>query len=217
MVEEQETEKTHLPPSTNRYARLDEEISAKKDDGHLQKRRRIQRSTSLVVFAILLISVIALCALFMVKFRTPKFRIRSATFDTFSFDTSVIPSFNIGMDTEFDVKNTNFGHFRYENTTVEFYYRGIKIGEALVRQARVSARSTWQFDMLVNLSSANITVNSVEFALDFSSGIFPLSSTSRMRGNITVWKVFKNNKSTNMNCTMNIVVGSRQLQNIKCT
>ncbi|KAM7463749.1 hypothetical protein LguiA_031870 [Lonicera macranthoides] len=132
-----------------------------------------------VIFVVFQTAVITLFALTIMKFKTPKFRVRSATFETFDVQSS---SFNVRMKAELGVKNTNFGQFRYQNTTIEFYYRDVKVGEAFVDRARAKWRSTRKFNVTVDLRSANITGNS-EITSD---GILPLRAQSRLRGRVTI-------------------------------
>ncbi|KAK2983600.1 hypothetical protein RJ640_023134 [Escallonia rubra] len=81
-----------------------------------------------VAFVIFQVIVLSIMGLTIMKFRNPKFRVRSATFDdTFDVGTAADPSFNIAMNTKFGVMNNNFGPFKYQNATVDFYYRNTKI------------------------------------------------------------------------------------------
>ncbi|KAK2983602.1 hypothetical protein RJ640_023136 [Escallonia rubra] len=80
-----------------------------------------------VAFVIFQVIVLSIMGLTIMKFRNPKFRVRSATFDgAFDVGTAANPSFNITMNTKFGVRNNNFGPFKYQNATVDFYYRNTK-------------------------------------------------------------------------------------------
>ncbi|KAM7486386.1 hypothetical protein LguiA_002395 [Lonicera macranthoides] len=166
-----------------------------------------------VIFAVFQTSVITLFALIVMKFKTPKFRVTSASFAT--FDVQSTPSFSMGMVTETGVKNTNFGQFKYDNTTVDFYYRDTKVGEGVVERGRAKWRFTRMFKVIVDLSSNNISSNS-QLANDVNSGILPLTTWSRLRGRVTIMFFMEKNKFVNMNCTMDLAIRTRQLQNVFC-
>ncbi|KAL2486886.1 LEA 2 domain-containing protein [Abeliophyllum distichum] len=99
--------------------------------------------------------IIMLFALTVMKIRTPKFRVRSATFENFNVGTPTNPSFSSRMNAEFGIKNANFGHFKYQNSTVRFFYGLTQVGELVVQKARAKARSTRKFNAVVELSLAN--------------------------------------------------------------
>ena len=180
----------------------------------LRRKKRMKILLYVVIFAVFQTAIVTLFALTIMKFRTPKFRVRSATFETFDVQSS---SFNMRMNAQLSVRNANFGHFRYRNTTVDFYYRDIKVGEVLVDRARAKWRSTRRFNVTVDLTSSNIGTSNAQLASDISSGILPLRAQSRMRGRITILFIMKKNRSPNMNCTMNLAIQSRQLQNLMCS
>ncbi|KAM7467760.1 hypothetical protein LguiB_015322 [Lonicera macranthoides] len=180
----------------------------------LRRKKRMKILLYVAIFAVFQIAVITLFSLTIMKFRTPKFRVRSATFENFDVQPS---SFNMRINAQLTVRNANFGHFRYRNTTVDFYYRDVKVGEAFVDRARAKWRSTRRFNVTADLTSTNIgTSNAQYLASDISSGILPLRAQSRMRGRITIMFIMKKNRSPNMNCTMNLAIQSRQLQNLIC-
>ncbi|PIN20090.1 hypothetical protein CDL12_07225 [Handroanthus impetiginosus] len=203
------------PSHVNPYGRVDEEVAevAERDE---RRKKRMKCFVYLVAFIVFQTAVILIFGLTIMKVRTPRFRVRSASFNTFNVATAnTNPSFNIQMLAELGVKNANFGHYKYQNSTIEFYYRGTKVGEAPVPKARAKARSTRKFNVIVDLSSTNVPTNLLadEFR---NSAIIPLTSQSKLRGKVEIMKIMKKNKSTNMNCTMEINISSEQLGNISC-
>ncbi|XP_027163654.1 late embryogenesis abundant protein At1g64065-like [Coffea eugenioides] len=145
-----------------------------------------------------------------------KFRMVSATFDNFTVGTPSSPSFDLNMNAQLGVKNTNFGNFRYPSTTMYLYYRGTQVGEALVPKANVGWRTTRKFDVVVKLSSANLTSNSQVLADDINAGVLPITSQSDLRGKVRLTFIFKKKKSSKMNCTMDVFTATQQLSNISC-
>ncbi|XP_059625445.1 late embryogenesis abundant protein At1g64065-like [Cornus florida] len=206
MAEKEQKQAYPLAPA-NGYGRSDEE-GASALAKEVRRKQRMKCFAYVVAFAVFQTGVILIFALTVMKVKTPKFRVRSATFETFSVTTS---SFDMRMNAELGVKNTNFGHYKYDNSTIAFFYRGEQVGSAFVSKARAKARSTKKLNVTVGLSSTNSALGN-----DFSSGILPLSSTSRLTGKVELMKVMKKKKATNMNCTMEINIATKQLQNLKC-
>uniref|UniRef100_A0A5B7BQ05 Late embryogenesis abundant protein LEA-2 subgroup domain-containing protein n=1 Tax=Davidia involucrata TaxID=16924 RepID=A0A5B7BQ05_DAVIN len=194
----------HLATPTS-YGRMDEEAQIKE----LRRKKRMKCLVYVVAFAVFQTAIITLFALTVMKVKTPKFRVRSATIENFDIPTTSNPSFNITMNAELGVKNTNFGHYKFDNSTITFLYMGTPVGSANILKARAKARSTKKFNVTVELRSG-------ELGNDFNSGVLPLTSQSTLRGKVELMKVMKKKKSTNMNCTMEINISTRQLQNVKC-
>ncbi|KAI3471180.1 hypothetical protein Pfo_027843 [Paulownia fortunei] len=216
MAEKQEvTEKAYTWPQVNPYGRVDEEVAevAERDE---RRKKRVKCFAYLVAFVVFQTCVFLIFGLTIMKVRTPRFRVRSASFDNFDVATlDTNPSFNIRMVAELGVKNANFGLYRYQNSTIEFFYRETRVGEAFVPRARAKARSTRKFNVIVDLSSANVPADvlSNEFR---THAVIPLTSQSRLRGKVEIMKIMKKNRSSNMNCTMEINISSRQLGNLSC-
>ncbi|CAI9775044.1 unnamed protein product [Fraxinus pennsylvanica] len=208
-------ESAYTSSHVNPYGRVDEEVAmvAEKDG---RRKKRMKCFMYVAAFVVFQAGIILIFALTVMKVKTPKFRVRSASFGTFDVTTlNTNPSFDINMIAELGVKNPNFGRYKYQNSTIEFYYENIKVGEASIPNARAKARSTRKFNVTVNLSSAEVPREVLErqFA---ASTVISLSSQSRLRGKVEIMKIMKKNKSTNMNCTMEINTSSRQLGNLSC-
>lgn len=210
-----ENQKAHASPQVNPYGRVDESVAsvAERDE---RRKKRLKCLAYLVAFIAFQSVILLIFGLTIMKVRTPKFRVRSATFDTFDVATlDTNPSFNIRMIADLGIKNANFGKYKYQNSTVVFFYRGTRVGEAVVARASAKARGTRRFVVAVDLSSAGVPVEVL--ANEFRNGaVIPLRGESRLRGKVEIMKVMKKNKSTNMNCTMDINISSRQLQNLLC-
>ncbi|CAN6564854.1 unnamed protein product [Malus baccata var. baccata] len=213
-----EKEATSPPPSAplaNSYTRSDQESAVTADPAELKRNKRMRCLLYIVVFAVLQVVVITVFALTVMKIKSPKFRVRSASLSQYEVGSVTNPSFNLEMDVQFGVKNTNFGHYKYKDGIVEFDYRGTKIGQTNVYEERAKARSTRKVEASLDLSSNGLNANS-QLASDISLGIIPITSTSRLEGKIHLMKVIKKKRSAHMNCTMDIVLATRSIQNIVC-
>lgn len=197
-----------LAPANGR-ARSDEEANAAHEK-ELKKKKRMKYLMYGIAFVVFQTIVIVIFALTIMKVKTPKFRVRSGTFQNPGNTTAL----NINLNGQFRVKNTNFGPYKYDSSTVTFFYRGTTVGSFDVPKSKAKFLSTKKIDFRVQLSSG--TISNSEWSNDISSGRVPLTTTSRLNGKVTLMFIMKKKKSTNMNCTMDLVLASEMLQNIKC-
>ncbi|XP_057489705.1 late embryogenesis abundant protein At1g64065-like [Actinidia eriantha] len=146
----------------------------------------------------------------------PKFRVRhSKSFDIFDVQP-VTPSFNMRMNAQFGVKNTNFGPFKYGNTTVTFYYKGTEVGSTIVRKSKANFRSTKKVNVSADLVMPTTLASRVNLISDLNSEILPLTSQAKMNGKVEIIFIFKKKRTANMNCTMDVNISTKSLQNVKC-
>ncbi|XP_076896887.1 late embryogenesis abundant protein At1g64065-like [Bidens hawaiensis] len=198
---------------TNPYGHVNEDLQAVANE--TRRKRRQRHLISILIIAGFAIGIILVLALTAGNFRTPRFRVRSATFGTFNVVNSTNPSFDIIMNTEIGIRNRNFRRFRYRSTTVNFYYREQKVGEGVVWDDRVKGRDTRKFIVPVTMSSSNVTTLS-ELRSDINGGVLPLRSRSRLTGKFKILIFVRRYKHVNMDCTMDLVVANRELRNIFC-
>ncbi|OMO66998.1 Late embryogenesis abundant protein, LEA-14 [Corchorus olitorius] len=207
-----------LAPSANGHARSDEESAgAAAHSKELKKKKRMKCLLYIVLFAVFQTGVILLFALTVMKVRNPKFRLRSDTSfpSTFDVGTETSPSFNFRMNAEFGVKNTNFGNYKYHASTITFSYRGTPVGQVTINKSQARFRSTKKVSIEVDLSSSNLS-NTNELGSDIRSRVIPLTTNSKLEGNVYLMGVLKKKKNVQMNCTMEVALDTRTLQNIVC-
>ena len=104
---------------------------------------------------------------------------------------------------EFSVKNANIGCYKYHNSTIGFLYQGYVGGEAAVSKGKANKRWTKNFIIPVDFNSINVPGDALGNELSQHTWI-PLTSRVTLRGKVTLMLIFKKNKSTNMNCTINL-------------
>ncbi|XP_027071593.1 late embryogenesis abundant protein At1g64065-like [Coffea arabica] len=193
----------------------DEEVASVAEREERRK-KRMKCFAYVAAFAVFQTAVILVFALVVMKVRTPKFRVRSARFDDFQVSTLVTnASFSARMNAELSVKNANFGRYKYQDSNIEFFYQDYKVGEAVSPKGKANFKSTKKFIVPVDLNSANVPgdVLGNEFR---QHAWIPLTSRATLKGKVTLMLIFKKNKSTNMNCTMNLNTSSRQIQDLEC-
>ena len=155
-----------LAPANGYYGRSDAEADMAFSDEELRRQKRKKWILYIIAFVIFQTAVIALFSMTVMKFRTPKFRIRSGTFnDNFQISNS---SFNLKMDARLGVKNTNFGPYKFDNTAILFFYHGTQVGSAAVGKSKANFRSTKKLDFAVDLVMPANGANNQQLASDLS-------------------------------------------------
>lgn len=201
---------------------------AEKDHHHHESgaarevRRRKRRRCLLYIFlfAVFQTGIILLFALTVMKIRSPKFRVSSTAFvSTFDYSAAAAnPSFNIMMYAELSVKNTNFGHYKFESTTVYFYYNNAVVGSVIVPSWSARARSTRRVTVEVALSSTSAgLLDRVQLGSDLRSGVLPVNTQSTLNGKVEVLKLLKKKKSADMECFIAINLPHRTVDYLSCT
>ncbi|XP_021294079.1 late embryogenesis abundant protein At1g64065-like [Herrania umbratica] len=182
----------------------------------LKRKKRMKLFAYAAAFVVFQTIVILVFSLTVMRIKNPKFRVRSITVEDIAYtSTPNSPSFNMKFNAEVAVKNTNFGHFKFDNTTISFDYSGVQVGEAFVAKGRAKARSTKKMNVTVDLNSNNILANS-NLASDINSGFLTLTSHTKLSGKVHLMKLIKKKKSAQMNCTVTVNLASRAIQDIKC-
>ncbi|VVA31486.1 PREDICTED: late embryogenesis abundant [Prunus dulcis] len=167
------------------------------------------------IFIVFQAIVITVFALTVMKIKGPKVRFSSAVAENFSSTNSNSSSLSFTLVTRFSVKNTNFGHFKYQNSNVTILYAGQAIGMADVPRGRAKARSTRRTDVTISINTDNLT-GTTNLASDMNSGLVPLTSEATLKGKVQLMKVMKKNKSGKMSCTMSVNLANRAVQDLKC-
>ena len=179
------------------------------------KRNNAKCFAYVAAFVVFQTAIILIFALTVMRIRNPKVRFGAVTVENCSTGNSTLPFFDMKLMAQVTVKNTNFGHFKYENSTIRILYGGMRVGEAAVVKARVRARQTKKFNVIVDISSSMLSRNS-NLGNDIASGVLPLSSQAKLNGKVHLMKVIKRKKSSEMSCTMGIHLGTCAVQDLKC-
>lgn len=101
------------------------------------------------------------------------------------------------------VKNTNFGHYKFESGTATLVNEGgVTVGQFVIPEARARARSTKRIEILVDVSG--------------DGGVVVVTGRTRLRGKVVFMKVLKRKKSADMDCTLSIDFSRNDVQRVTC-
>ncbi|KAI3453763.1 hypothetical protein Pfo_010426 [Paulownia fortunei] len=185
-----------------------------KGEGKRSSKKCLAYVAAFVVFQT---AIILIFALTVMKIRSPKVRFNAIAVESFSSSSNnTSPSINMRLLTQVTIKNTNFGHFKYGNSTLTILYNGVPLGEAVIPRGRARARKTRKFNISVDVSSDRLSGNGNNLGNDINSGVLRLSSQAKVSGKVHLMKVIKKNKSGDMNCDWNINLATRQVENLNC-
>ncbi|KAL3738230.1 hypothetical protein ACJRO7_019711 [Eucalyptus globulus] len=205
------------PPESNGYQRNDQESLHAMEDEEAKRKKRMKWTIGIIAFVIFQVVQALFFVLVIMKFKSPKFRIGDLAVQTLTVGTQASPSFNMSFVAPIRVKNTNWGPFKYDASTVYFTYGGVQVGEAIIPKSKANFKSTKKIDVSVTLSSSNLPSNiNSNLGSELSSEIITLTSQGELKGKITVMFMFKKKKISQMNCTMEINTTSKAVQSLLC-
>lgn len=210
----EKNQKYPLSPAAAGHPRSDEE-SATLQSKELRRKKRIKIAAYVVAFAVFQSIIIAIFAVTVMKYRTPKFRLGKITMETLTSTPTPSPSFSSRFIAQATIKNTNFGPYKFDNTTAVFTYGGMTIGRVVIPKGKAGFRSTKKIDVTVDLNSSGLT-STDGLGSDISSGIFKVNSQAKISGKVELMFVMKKRKSAEMNCTLTFDLSAQTLQALEC-
>ncbi|XP_057811724.1 uncharacterized protein LOC131025961 [Salvia miltiorrhiza] len=127
------------------------------------------------------------------------------------------PGRNLTFDFEVEVKNPNVASFKFGNTTTFLYYGGSLVGEATGQAGEARARKRVRMDVSVGVMVDKI-MGVERLGNDLSVGILSISSYTRISGKVKITQAIKKSVVVvKLNCTMNLIVRTQGIQDLKCT
>lgn len=198
----------------NGHPRSDEE-SSNLDAKELKRKKRTKLAIYAFIFTASQIIVTLVFVLVVMRVKSPKLRLSDKfEFQTIETNSGSKPSFDISFTTQLRVKNTNWGPYKFDNTTAAFAYGGETVGQVVIPKGKAGMRSTKKVPVSVSLSSSQLK-NNTNLGSELSGGILTLRCTAKMNGKVKLMLIMKKKKSANMNCTINIHVKEKTV-NLKC-
>ncbi|KAM6555731.1 hypothetical protein CsatB_002750 [Cannabis sativa] len=184
--------------------------------GNLDGRRKRKCLACIVAGVIIQTLIIVFFFVFIMRVRTPKVRIASVSIESININpSSKSSSFRIKVNAEVKVKNTNFGYYKFENSTATILYRGAEVGKTTLVKARVKARSTKSFNITMSINSNKVSSDS-HLAGDISSKNLSLSVSAILEGKVHLFMIFKKKRSAKMDCTFVINTSSKTVHDLLC-
>ncbi|KAL0015893.1 hypothetical protein SO802_002962 [Lithocarpus litseifolius] len=202
-------------PAT-KQPRNDEESGALTSEQELKRKKRIKLAISIAAFAVFQTIVILVFVLTVMRVKTPKVRLGTdVTFQNFSTGTQASPAFDLSFTTQVQVKNTNFGPYKFDSTIATFTYQGVTVGQVIIPMGKAGLRSTKKVGVTVNVNS-NALPSTTNLGSELSAHVLTLNSHAKLSGKVELMFIMKKKKSAEMNCTMTIDLSTKAVQSMIC-
>ncbi|PON39883.1 Immunoglobulin-like fold containing protein [Parasponia andersonii] len=195
-----------------------DEESATMQSNELKRKKRIKLAIYIAIFAVFQIIVITVFGLVIMRAKSPKVRLsNNIEFQNLNIvnSGSSSPSFDITFTTQVRVKNSNFGPYKFENTTATFTYGGATVGQVIIPKSKAGLKSTKKINVVVTLSSSQLP-NTADLGRELTAGTLTFGGTARTTGKVELMLIMKKKKSANMDCTIIIDVNQKKLRSLEC-
>ncbi|KAJ8764878.1 hypothetical protein K2173_010343 [Erythroxylum novogranatense] len=171
-----------------------------------------------ILVGVVLVSAAALVfALVFMKPKTPDVELSMVSVNNLSYGYSTSPSFSMKLAAELTIKNSNFGLFKFKNSSLSFLYGGnITVGRAELRSGRVKSRKTKRVNVLVVARSQELLSDSQNLGSDINSGMLKLSSYAELKGEVHLVRGLENRRTPVLNCTMIVRFASLYVEDLLC-
>lgn len=178
--------------------RSDEEYgnNRSQSEAEMKKKKRMKCLAYIAIFAVFQVAVILVFSLTVMRVKTPKVRLEDVAVTASSAG-------DVRLTARLIVKNTNFGHYKYESTLATITSGGSTLTQFAIEEARAKARSTKKIAITEDLGGS-------------ISGTLDLVVEARLRGKVELMKVIKKKKTADMYCTFTVVVATNTVQNLSC-
>ncbi|CAM8948288.1 unnamed protein product [Rhodiola kirilowii] len=182
-------------------------------------------------FALVLTTFVSLCAFVLIfatiflKASSPRIRISSISITTLRYSNSTSPSFNASFIAQLSIRNDNFGHFRYDESTAVVLYDGVRTGEGLARRGEVSSRSTKKMNVTMEVRSERLFVAadgnlsaamSGNLSRDLGSGVVEMRGFGVVAGKVYLLDMIGTRKVIEFNCSVSIDLRSVRAHDLIC-
>uniref|UniRef100_A0A0C9QMZ1 TSA: Wollemia nobilis Ref_Wollemi_Transcript_19987_1306 transcribed RNA sequence n=1 Tax=Wollemia nobilis TaxID=56998 RepID=A0A0C9QMZ1_9CONI len=173
----------------------------------------------MVGFTLVLAIVCIILAVTVFKVRNPRVTVNSVAVDGFHVKVDLMGfklDANVTLDLNLSVKNRNKASFKFGNSTAQLYYRGTNVGEALIPAGKINADETINMNTTVKIDAGRLILNG-HLMGDVSSGIFPLSTFTRISGRVNVLNIFKHHAVSSSFCNVSIAISNGTVVNEHCS
>ncbi|XP_030502932.2 uncharacterized protein LOC115718111 [Cannabis sativa] len=187
----------------------------------LKRKKRIRLAIYIAIFAVFQAIVIGVFGAVIMRAKNPNFRINNIDPITLNKanNNDGVSSFDMKFNAQVRIQNSNFGPYKFDNTTLVFTYGGgAAVGRVNIPKGKVGLQSKKKIKLEVNLSSSNLVNTSIANNLnrDLTAGALTFRCTAALTGKVELMFIMKKKKSTNLDCTIVVDVNQTQLRSLVC-
>ncbi|XP_047964401.1 late embryogenesis abundant protein At1g64065-like [Salvia hispanica] len=170
------------------------------------------------VFIVFQAAIILALALTVMKVKSPKLGFNAMVVETFTFvetfTNGTTTSIKMKLLAQLTIKNTNFGHFKYDESTLVILHKGVPLGEQVIPPGRTKAKKTQKLEISVDVNTDRGPGS--ELRNEINSGNLKLRSQAKLNGKVHLMKIIKKKKSGEMKCDWDLNLGTKEIENLKC-
>ncbi|TYI89956.1 hypothetical protein E1A91_D03G089400v1 [Gossypium mustelinum] len=170
--------------------------------------QRDEKSSKCLVYILVFAS-------YFLRARTPGFEIGSVEVRNLKYGNSSAPSFNFTLVTQVTVENTNFGDFRFDNSTGSVWCGSEVVGLMKIPKGRAQARASERMKVSIQVSSVRLS-DANNLASNMSYGLLELKSYVKLSGKVNIMNIMKRRRNPEMNCFMKLNLTGNTIQGLKC-
>ncbi|KAL4385842.1 hypothetical protein GQ457_15G009100 [Hibiscus cannabinus] len=161
------------------------------------------------VLAIMLIqgTLLLVFGTIFLRATTPGFEFGSVRVQNLKY-RSTNSSSNFTLVTSISIENTNFGDFRFDNTTGTVWCGPVVVGEFKVPTGRAQARTTER--LYVSVDVPNTT------GLSSNYGFLELSSHAKLSGKLNIMNIVKRTMHPELNCIIKLDFTGGSVHDLQC-
>lgn len=178
-----------------------------------------EKSSKCLVYILVIMviegSILLALASYFLRARTPGFEIDSFKVRNLRYGNSPAPSFNFTLVTQFSVENTNFGDFRFDNSTGSVWCGSEVVGIMKIPKGRAQARASERMKVSIQVSSVRLS-DAKNLASNMSYGLLELKSYVKLSGKVNIMNIMKRRRNPEMNCFMKLNLTGNTIQGLKC-
>ncbi|KAK8658074.1 hypothetical protein V6N13_036286 [Hibiscus sabdariffa] len=171
------------------------------------------------VLAIMVIqgTVLLIFGTIFLRATTPGFEFGSVRVQNLKYRTnSSSPWFNFTLVTSISIENTNFGDFRFDNTTGTVWCGPVVVGEFKVPTGRAQARTTERLYVSVDVGSLGLP-NTTGLSSNISnSGFLELISHAKLSGKLNIMNIVKRTMHPELNCIIKLDFTGGSVHDLQC-
>ncbi|GLU05872.1 hypothetical protein SLE2022_229490 [Rubroshorea leprosula] len=186
---------------------------------NIPKKPRQKKSSKFPVC--LLAGIVIICAVVLtfasivLRPRNPDVKISSVAVKKLVHGTSSSPFFNITLVAEITVKNTNFGNFKFQNTTGSIYYGSEVVGNLSIPEGRAGARAEEKINVTADVKYHGGS-GMKNLSSDINLGLLELNSVAKLSGRVRLLKIMEKTRTQEMNCIIILDLNRDTVDNLAC-
>ncbi|KAJ4703180.1 Late embryogenesis abundant protein [Melia azedarach] len=167
--------------------------------------------TAILLISLLTVLIVLLLTLF--KPKEPKITSEPPTLENFDLIFFPVIELNMTLGIVVTVDNRNYGSFKYKNSTAYVSYHGIVVAEAPIEDGKIPARGKHNISTSITVFADKLASNS-NFLGDSFSGVLNFSSTTTLRGKVSMLKFFNIKASSYSSCDISIFIQKQSIDSV---